>query len=296
MTQSSSPCSVTIIGLGLIGGSLARALQTVATVERVVGCVENDSDAATARELGIADAVTTDAAAAVAGADMVVLAVGIDAMGTVCRRIRAALPPQAIVTDVGSTKVSVIAAVRAALGAENMPRFVPGHPISGTEESGLHAGFDALFRGRRAILTPTEETRAEALDLVEWLWQAVGAHISRMAPEHHDEVLAATSHLPHLLAFTLVDTLAGMDERTEIFDYAAGGFADFTRIASSAPSLWTRIMFANDAAIMAALDEYIDRLQIMRDALQAGEDRAVNDCFTRAKKARDHYSARRGGS
>ncbi len=283
---------VAIIGLGLIGGSLARALRTQADIGHIVGCVESEADAALARELAVVDTVVTDVAEAALGADVVVLAVPVGAMGTVCRQLRGAIGADTVVTDVGSTKRSVISAAQAQLGGA-IGRFVPGHPIAGTEHSGLRAGVDGLFAGRRTILTPTPETEPDALALIERLWQSVGASVCEMDAAHHDEVLAATSHLPHLLAFALVDTLARMAEHTEIFEYAAGGFTDFTRIASSDPALWTDIVFANNAAIMPLLHRYIGDLEALRGALREQDEATVTACFTRAKKARDHFSRER---
>lgn len=294
MTERFCARRIAIVGLGLIGGSLARALRTDTDTAEIAGCVATDADAVLARELGLVDLVTTDVAEAVAGAEIVVLAVGIDAMGPVCRQLRAGLADDAVVTDVGSTKAGVIAAVRAALGDDAMPRFVPGHPIAGTEHSGLRAGFYGLFAGRRTILTPLSQTDPAALARIERLWQAVGARVSRMTPAHHDDVLAATSHLPHLLAFALVETLAAMAERTEIFDYAAGGFADFTRIASSDPTLWARIMLANREAVVPALERYIETLTSLRTALQDDNEAVITGSFGRAKQARDRFTAAAG--
>lgn len=290
--MSSGFCArrIAVIGLGLIGGSLVRALRANVGVEHVAGCVETDADAALARELDLVDSVTTDIASAVAGADIVVLAVSVDAMRPVFERLRDVVDVDTIITDVGSTKGSVIAAARAVLDTQTLARFVPGHPISGTENSGLRASIDGLFVGRRTILTPLEETRADALARVEQLWQSVGAQVGTMAPAHHDDVLAATSHLPHVVAFALVDMLADMSERSEIFDYAAGGFADFTRIASSDPELWRNIVFANRDAVLPALGLYIDKLDGLRRALQDSDKKAVIDCFDRAKKARDRFT------
>ncbi len=283
---------VAIIGLGLIGGSLARALRTHAQIDHIVGCVESETDAVLARELGVVDTVVTDVVQAARGADVVVLAVPVGAMGRVCRQLSGVVGADTVITDVGSTKRSVIAMAQAQLGGA-IGRFVPGHPIAGTEHSGLRAGIDELFAGRRTILTPTPETEPDALALIERLWQAVGASVSEMDAAHHDEVLAATSHLPHLLAFALVDTLARMAEHTEIFEYAAGGFTDFTRIASSDPALWTDIVFANNAAIMPVLDRYIGDLEALRGALREQDEATVTACFTRAKAARDRFNRER---
>lgn len=283
---------VAIIGLGLIGGSLARSLRARADIGHISGCVHKQADVALALELGLADSVTTDVAAAVAEADIVIAAVGVDAMAEIFSQLHGHLAADAVITDVGSTKASVVAAARAALSADEFTRFVPGHPISGTENSGLHASVDDLFVNRRTIVTPLPATQPEALGRIEALWQSVGARVTRMAVAHHDEVLAATSHLPHVVAFALVDTLADMSQRSEIFAYAAGGFADFTRIASSDPVLWRNIMFANRDAVLPALTQYIAKLEGLRTALQdagTADRQTVIDCFGRAKQARDQF-------
>ena len=294
MSERFAARRIAIIGLGLIGGSLARALRRHAAVDEIVGCVHHTSDIPLARELGLADRVTTSVAQAAAGAEIVVVAVGVDAIGAVCSQMRDVLGADAIVTDVGSTKTSVITDVRAALSTQQFRRFVPGHPISGTENSGLRASVDGLFEGKRTLITPLPETCDSAVRRVEQLWRTIGACVTRMQPTHHDEVLAATSHLPHLLAFALVDTLAEMAQRTEIFSYAAGGFSDFTRIASSDPALWTRIMRANGDAVLAALDSYMATLHNLRQALQNHEDGTITASFTRAKQARDEFANRAG--
>lgn len=296
MTERFAARRVAIIGLGLIGGSLARALRAGADVEDIAGCVRKDSDVPLALELGLVDSVTTDVAEAVAGADVVVLAVSVSAMQPVLAQVAPALGSETIVTDVGSTKASVVAAARAALGESALARFVPGHPIAGTEHSGLRASVDGLFSDRRTILTPAAEADPAAVARIEHMWQAVGARVTMMTAAHHDEVLAATSHLPHVLAFALVDTLAAMEDRCEIFDYAAGGFADFSRIASSDPALWRSIVFANREAVLPALSAYIDKLEGLRQALQDHDEAAVTACFSRAKQARDRFAALRGPS
>lgn len=290
MTQRFAARRIAIIGLGLIGGSLARALRRHADVGELVGCVETEADATIARELGLVDRVTTSVADAARAADIVVLAVGVDAMDAVCAQLQGALPAQGLITDVGSTKASVIAAAHARLDAQAMARFVPGHPIAGTEHSGLHASVDGLFAGRRAIITPTQATQPDAVARIKQLWQAVGACVTTMTPSQHDQVLAATSHLPHLLAFSLVDTLAQMNQHDEIFAYAAGGFADFTRIASSSPRMWTQIMRANREAVIDALDRHMHTLQTLRVALQADDCDTLEHSFRRAKQARDEFA------
>lgn len=288
-TAALSVDQVAIVGLGLIGGSIARGLRAAGYSGRLIGAVAHPADAEHALALGLVDAAYDDIAAAVAQARLIVIAVPPGAMSTALEEVAAAAPNDAMVTDTSSSKASVIEAATAAFGAESLARFVPGHPIAGTENSGLEAGFATLFTNRRVILTPTAATDPAAVAMVEQLWQLLGAVVTSMTAAHHDEVLAATSHLPHVLAYALVDTLAGMAERTEIFEYAAGGFADFTRIASSDPTLWRDIVCANRAPLLAAVDAFIDRLQDVRGAIDAADATRLETIFTRAKTARDDF-------
>jgi prephenate dehydrogenase len=277
-----------IIGVGLIGGSLARALKSAGTVGEIVGCGRNEDNLYRAVELDVIDRYELDPARAVQGADMVVLAVPVGAVESTVAAIGPHLEPDAVLTDVGSTKRSVVDAVERALG-EMPANFVPGHPIAGTEKSGVEASFPELFRDRRVILTPVSKTREEATGRVRAMWEAAGAEVVEMEVFHHDEVLAATSHLPHVLAFTLVDTLSRMEEHPEIFDFAAGGFRDFTRIASSDPTMWRDICLSNSEAILAVLDRYTDELEVLAEAIRAGDGDEVLDSFRRAKAARDKF-------
>lgn len=283
-----------VVGVGLIGGSFARALREAGRVGTVVGCGRDAMHLEEAHRLGVIDEATVDPAAAVRGADFVLVAVPVGAMEPVFAAMRETLPPGAVVTDAGSTKRSVIAAAEAAFGT--LPGgFVPGHPIAGTEHSGVAASFAGLFRDRRVILTPTAATEPAALDRVRAAWEAVGARTTEMDAVHHDEVLAATSHLPHVLAYTLVDTLARMAERTEIFEYAAGGFADFTRIASSSPEMWADIVAANETALLPVLERYIADLEELRTAIAEDDRDAIRARFDRAKAARDAFSGTKPG-
>lgn len=284
-----------IIGVGLIGGSFARALRELGAVGSVVGCGRDPGHLEEARRLGVIDEATTDPGEAVRGADFVLVAVPVGAMQSVFAAMRDELPPEAVVTDAGSTKGSVIAAAEAGFGA--LPGgFVPAHPIAGTEHSGVTASFSELFRERRVILTPTDATEPEALARVRAAWKAVGSRVTEMDAEHHDEVLAATSHLPHVLAYSLVDTLARMSERTEIFEYAAGGFTDFTRIASSSPEMWVDIVVANETALLPVLERFIGDLQKLRTAIAEDDRDAIKTCFERAKAARDAFTGGAGNA
>jgi prephenate dehydrogenase len=275
-----------IVGVGLIGGSLALALREAGAVGEVIGAGRGTANLELARERGIVDRFTTDPAAAVARADMVVLGVTLGATAAVLRTIAPALAPTAVVTDVGSVKGSVVEAARAALGAR-LPAFVPGHPIAGTEQSGAGAAFATLYRGHKVILTPLAETAPDALERVRAMWAATGATVVEMAVAAHDTALAATSHLPHLLAYNLVDQLAARADAARIFEFAAGGFRDFTRIASSNPELWTDIALANRAALLAACQDFSSAFAALVAALEAGDADRLHAAFARAKTARD---------
>ena len=277
-----------IIGVGLIGGSLARALKRARACGEVVGCGRDETSLRRAVELGVIDRYHTDPAQAVQGADVVVLAVPLGMMAPVLRAIAPSITEHTIITDVGSAKASVVAAAEAVFG--KVPaRFVPGHPIAGTEKSGVEASFAELFERRRVILTPLAHTDRAAHETVRRMWQQTGAEVVDMDVVHHDEVLAATSHLPHVLAYTLVDTLARMQEKAEIFRYAAGGFRDFTRIASSDPNMWRDICLANREALVAMLDRFSADLATLRAAIDQEDGEAIAELFARAKTARDRF-------
>ena len=279
---------LTVVGVGLIGGSLARALREAGAVGEIVGCGRARPNLERALELGVIDRIEQDPGAAVAGADLVFLAVPLGAMRGVLAAMKDRLGPETIVTDGGSVKGSVVADARAVFGAVPA-RFIPGHPIAGTERSGVDAAFATLYRDRRVILTPLPETDPLALERVEWMWRTCGADVTRMSVAHHDEVLAATSHLPHMLAFGLVDSLARMDETEEIFRYAAGGFRDFTRIASSSPVMWRDICMANREALSAMLARFSVEITDLAQAIRFGAGQYLLEAFERAKAARDRY-------
>jgi 3-phosphoshikimate 1-carboxyvinyltransferase len=277
-----------VVGLGLIGGSFAKGIRESGLCREVVGV---DLDARSRRlavELGVVDRCEEDLALACQGADVIQLAVPILAM----ERMLALLAPlelgDAVLTDVGSAKGNVVRAARRSFG--RMPaRFVPGHPIAGSEQSGVEAANGELFSRHKVILTPVEDTDPKALALVHTLWSALGADVEHMQVERHDEVLAATSHLPHLLAFGLVDSLAKRNENREIFRYAAGGFRDFTRIAGSDPVMWHDIFLANRDAVLRTLDTFRSDLDALREAVVAGDGHQMLGVFTRARAAREHF-------
>jgi prephenate dehydrogenase len=277
-----------VIGVGLIGGSLARALRAAGAVGHVVGCGRALANLERAHALGVVDSLTQDVGEAVAGADMVFIAVPLGAMRGVFEAIRDRLDPDAVVTDGGSVKGSVVMDAVGAFGGIP-PRLVPGHPIAGTEHSGVEASFAELYHQRRVILTPLPETDPEAVARVTTMWEACGAEVTSMSVAHHDEILAATSHLPHMLAFGLVDALARMRENDEIFRYAAGGFRDFTRIASSNPVMWRDICLANREALSAMLARFGIEMTDLAESIRCADGERLLAIFERAKVARDRY-------
>jgi len=277
-----------VIGVGLIGGSLARALRAAGACREVVGAGRNSENLQTAVDLGVIDRYETDLSRAVAGADMVLVSVPLGAMADVFGAIRGHLSPHTVVTDAGSAKGGVIDAARQVF--DGVPAFfVPGHPIAGTEQSGVEASFAGLYKDRRVILTPLPETDIHATAQVREMWEAAGAEVVEMDPVHHDAVLAATSHLPHVLAYTLVESLVRLGDEGEVFEYAAGGFRDFTRIASSDPVMWRDICLANGDAIQLMIEHFTTDLQELSEAIENRDGQHLLELFTSARDARDRY-------
>jgi cyclohexadieny/prephenate dehydrogenase len=274
---------LTIVGMGLIGSSLARAVRGAGAGGRIVALEKTPDLCRRVIDLGLADAAYTDPAKAAAGADMVVLAVPVGQMGPVAAALAPHLAPGAVLTDTGSVKGAVIAAV-----APHVPphaAFVPGHPVAGTEKSGPQAGFAELFAGRWAILTPGPDTPLRAVEAVTALWEAAGARIAIMDAEHHDRVLAMTSHLPQLLSYTLVGTAADLaeDTREEVVRYSASGFRDFTRLAASDPVMWRDIFLHNREAALEALGRFTEDLTALQRAIRRGDGPALEAAFTRTR-------------
>nr|WP_252734868.1 bifunctional prephenate dehydrogenase/3-phosphoshikimate 1-carboxyvinyltransferase [Amphritea atlantica] len=286
---------VLVIGLGLIGGSLASALRSHGICRTVIGYDRDSDELATGLRLGVIDEAAEDLLAEAARADVIVLAVPVKAIESVLAELKPVLRPETILTDVGSVKGNVVKAAERLFG-ELPARFIPGHPIAGSEKSGIAAADATLFEHHKVILTPLPQSDREAVTLIARMWQAVGAEVLQMDVARHDEVLAATSHLPHLLAFSLVDTLAREQDCTEIFRYAAGGFRDFTRVAASDPIMWHDIGIANKTAILQKIDEFSAGVQRLRDAIETEESQAMLGIFTRAKAAREHFSKILSGS
>ena len=287
MTYSIS--RIAIIGLGLIGGSWVKALRENLSGLEVIGFDRNIDSMEQASALGIIDSFSMTAADVVAGADLVILSVPILAVHEILAEIKPHLAENTLITDVGSVKGCVARDIRSVFGGD-YSRFVLGHPIAGSEKSGITAADSRLFVNHKVILTPLANTDPKAVEVISDLWGVVGAKVELMDVQHHDEVLAATSHLPHLLAYSLVDTLAHNHENKEIFNYAAGGFRDFTRIAASSPKMWHDIFTANKQAVLDALDLFTHDLGQLRQAVTESDSTAMMGVFTRAKVARDHFS------
>jgi prephenate dehydrogenase len=274
--------------VGLIGGSFALALKQAKACGHVVGAGRSAANLRRALELGVIDSIAPDAVAAAHQADLVLLATPVAQFLRLFREVASVLGPRALVTDGGSTKRDVIAAARAALGRK-IAQFVPAHPIAGAEKSGAEAASAELFRDRRVILTPLPENAESAVKKVQDAWSACGARIARMDPEQHDAVLGAVSHLPHVLAYALVHELASREDGAELFAHAAGGFRDFTRIASSHPEMWRDICIANSDRILDELRRYRKKLDALAKLLEAGDAAALEKLFAEARAARDKW-------
>jgi cyclohexadieny/prephenate dehydrogenase len=275
---------VAIIGLGLIGSSIARAVRAHMPTVRLTGHDADPQVRAIADRLQLCDDIADTAGAAVTDADLVILCVPVGAVGAVAREIADELPADAVVTDVGSSKAGVAQALRKALPGNPI---VPAHPVAGTENSGPEAGFATLFHGRWCILTPTPESQG-ATERVQVLWERLGAQVETMTPEHHDLVLAVTSHLPHLIAYTIVGTASDLEEvtRSEVIKYSAGGFRDFTRIAASDPTMWRDVFLANRDAVLEMLQRFSEDLTALQRAIRWGDGDALFDLFTRTRAIR----------
>jgi prephenate dehydrogenase len=278
--------TLAIIGVGLIGGSLARDLRALGLVHEIVGYGRRLGNLQLAVELGVIDRAAVNVGDAVQGADVVVIAVPVGSVAQVLQEVAPAISDGAVVTDVGSVKQSVIEAARIALGAR-FSRFVPGHPVTGTEHSGVAASLEGLFRGRRVILTPTPETDTGASARVHGLWQAVGAEVVLMDAAAHDRILAASSHLPHMLVYTLMDMLVRMDEHRDIFECSAGGLRDTTRIAGSDAVVWRDIVLGNRKALLDLLRQYHEDLGELIAAVERSDADWLLGTFNRARLARE---------
>ncbi len=278
--------TVAFVGIGLIGASLSLAIRRHGLARRTVATSRQQTTLDTALRLGIVDDASTDLAEVVKDADLVMICVPVGACGAVAKAIAPHLKPGAIVSDVGSVKCTVIRDV-----APHLPEgvaFVPGHPLAGTEFSGPEAGFAELFEQRWCVLTPLPETPEAALEKVAAMWRGVGSNVDTLDPEHHDRVLAITSHLPHLIAYTIVGTATdlGTDLKQEVIKYSASGFRDFTRIAASDPVMWRDIFLNNREAVLEILQRFTEDLTALQRAIRRGEGDTLETHFTRTRAIR----------
>jgi cyclohexadieny/prephenate dehydrogenase len=276
---------ISIIGLGLIGSSIARAVRDAMPTVRITGHDASAEVRETACALTLCDDVCDTPGAAVTDADLVILCVPVGVMADVAQSIRADLPPEAIVSDVGSSKASVAAALSATLPDHVV---IPAHPVAGTERSGPRAGFASLFHNRWCILTPPEGADPAKVAQVQAFWEKLGANVELMDPVHHDLVLAVTSHLPHLIAYTIVGTASDLESvtRSEVIKYSAGGFRDFTRIAASDPTMWRDVFLSNKDAVLEMLQRFSEDLTALQRAIRWGDGEALFDLFTRTRAVR----------
>ncbi len=277
-----------IIGVGLIGGSFGLALREGGLVREIAGVGRSLENLSAALGTYVIDSAGQDAAQAVPGADLVLLAVPVGQMGAVMQAIAPHLDANTVISDVGSTKQEVVALARQHLAA-HFPRFVPGHPIAGSEFSGVKAARGDLFRERNVVLTPLSETDPAATALLTDLWQRCGATVSAMSPQQHDALFAAVSHLPHVLAFALVDYIASQSNAEQLFDFAASGFRDYTRIAGSSPEMWRDICLANRDALLQQIGGYEQELARIKALIEAGDGAGLAQLFGCARDARRNY-------
>jgi prephenate dehydrogenase len=277
-----------VIGVGLIGGSFALALRRARAVRHVVGVGRTRRNLATALRLGIIDEIVADAAAAVHDADFVLLGMPVGQMPGVMARIASRLPRRAVICDAGSTKQDVIASARRFL-PDHLERFVPAHPIAGTENSGADAAFATLYRDRNVILTPQTEASGAAVATVRRAWEVCGARVIRLRPDEHDAIFAAVSHLPHVAAFALVSALARRPNARKLFGFSAGGLRDTVRIAGSSPEMWRDICMSNQVALLEVLDAYMEELERARGAIAAADAPALGRMFAGARNARARW-------
>jgi prephenate dehydrogenase len=280
---------VVVVGVGLIGGSFALALKKAGAARQVVGMGRSREALARALELGIVDSITDSPEEAMAGADLVLLAAPVAQTGPILAQLLPWLDIGTVITDAGSTKSDVVASARKALGAK-VKQFVPAHPIAGRESNGPDAALAELYQGKKTVITPLPENDAGDVGLVAAAWRLCGAIIHTLTPEQHDRVFAAVSHLPHLLAFALVDDIANKAHADQLFQYAASGFRDFTRIAGSSPEMWRDISLANRDALLTELDAYLAQLTVLRGQLAASDGAGLERIYANAQRARRAWS------
>ena len=279
-----------VVGVGLIGGSVAAALRQAGKVRRIVGVGRGRANIERALELRVIDEASDDIAVAVRGADIVVLAVPVQQIDRVLAKLAGSVAAETLVTDAGSTKMDYVAAVRRLLPS-HLAHIVPAHPIAGAELTGVDAANPGLFVDKNVVVTPLPENHARCVDRVESMWRVCGARVSRMSPEHHDRVFSAVSHLPHMLAYTLVHMIATRPDAQELFSFAASGFRDFTRIASSSPEMWRDIASSNREALLADIASYQDQLAHLAELIRNADAEQLGKLFESARNARNAWCA-----
>lgn len=290
MTNTAIFNKLVIIGVGLIGGSFALALRKVGLVSHIVGIGRSKENMRRALEQGVIDEIAENTVSALQNADLVFLAMPVGQTTNIMAQIASHLQANTLITDAGSTKQDVIAAARNYLNPQNLYHFVPGHPVAGAEQSGVQAAQADLYCHKHVILTPLQETNAHAIQQVTQLWQACGAQVSHMPADEHDQVLAATSHLPHILAFTLMNHLNHSTGHPEnLLRFAGSGFRDFTRIASSSPEMWRDICLANREALLTQIDAYQNELCSLQELLKNNESEALEKAFSQARGVRENW-------
>lgn len=290
MANTATLNKLVIIGVGLIGGSFALALRNAGLVKHIIGVGRSLQNMQCAVERGVIDEIATDMASALHNADLVFLAMPVGQTAHTMAQIAPHLQANTIITDAGSTKQDVIAAARHHLPLQNRHHFVPGHPIAGTEQSGAQAAQADLYHNKHVILTPLPETSADAVEQVNQLWQACGAQVSIMPADEHDQVFAATSHLPHLLAFTMMNHLNHSTSHPEnMLRFAGSGLRDFTRIAGSSPEMWRDICLANREVLLKQIEGYQNELCALQEMLKNNEGEALEKAFTQARSVRDNW-------
>lgn len=286
MTNTAALNKLAIIGVGLIGGSFALALRKAGLVKHIIGVGRSPQNMQCALERGVIDEIAADIASALQHADLVFLAMPVGQTAHIMAQIAPHLHANTLLTDAGSTKQDVIAAARHHLPLQNRHHFVPGHPIAGTEHSGAQAAQADLYRNKHVILTPLPETGAEAVERISQLWQACGAQVSLMPADEHDQVLAATSHLPHILAFTMMNHL---NHPEDLLRFAGSGLRDFTRIASSSPEMWRDICLANREALLKQINAYQNELNSLQEMLKNNDGDALEQAFSQARGVRESW-------
>lgn len=290
MTTATALNKLVIIGVGLIGGSFALALRKAGLVKHITGIGRSPTNMQRAIELGVIDEIASDTAAALHNADLVFLAMPVGQTAATMEHIAPHLHANTLITDAGSTKQDVVTAARHYLPLQNRHHFVPGHPIAGAEHSGVQAAQADLYTHKHVILTPLPETSAAAVERVQQLWQACGANVSLMPADEHDRVLAATSHLPHLLAFTLMNHLFHSTSHPEnLLRFAGSGFRDFTRIASSSPEMWRDICLANRETLLEQIEAYQNELSSLRKMLEKNDGEGLGQAFSQARGMREDW-------